>query len=276
MHPLDTEEIKAKSFQLLRDFDRVCTAHGVRYSLGMGTLLGAVRHRGFIPWDDDVDVILTRPEYQKLVSLGAEAFGANRALISLETNADFTAPLAKFVDASTTLIQTDHAERVTLGLYLDLFVYDMLPPDPDAWDRHCRRGDRLQRLWTAAELKPKPGERNLLKLAYKHTAAHTDLARSLALRLRDYASQTAWGDGTHAANLMYSTFPRAQFCFTRAQLETFTELTFEGASFPAFVDYDAFLTGWYGDYLRLPPPEKRVGHHRYTVYGSAEKGDETP
>lgn len=264
--PLNSEEIKSVSLALLIQFDRLCKEHGIRYSLGMGSLLGAVRHHGFIPWDDDIDVILTRPEYEKLIRIPKEALPGNCALICLEREPRFSAPLAKLIDTRTRLRQTDHAEKLELGVYIDLFVYDALPIDNTLWEKTFRKGDLLQRLWTASELKPKRGEKNPLKLLYKFLARHMNLARFFAKRLAHYAQRISFEEGREAACLCFSTFPRSQFTFPITEMERFSERSFEGHSFPTFEDADRFLRAWYGDYWKLPPPEERKGHHRYEAY----------
>lgn len=264
--PLDPEAIKSVSLALLIRFDQFCKEHEIRYSLGMGSLLGAVRHNGFIPWDDDIDVILTRPEYEKLNRIPKEAFPPDCALISLEREPRFSAPLAKLIDTGTRLRQTDHAEKLELGVYIDLFVYDALPGDKRLWARTFRRGDLLQRLWTASELKPKRGEKNPLKLLYKFLAQRLGLARFFAKRLSRYAQRISFQEGREAACLCFSTFPRSQFTFPIQEMERFSLRSFEGRSFPTFEHADRFLQAWYGDYWKLPPPEKRKGHHRYEAY----------
>ena len=267
---LTPEQIKEVSLKLLIQFDRLCRDNGIRYSLGMGTLLGAVRHGGFIPWDDDVDVIMTRPEYQKLLRIDKALLPRDCALFSIERERLFTAPLAKLIDTTTVLYQTDHVERIPLGIYIDIFVYDALPADRRQWDKTFRRGDTLQRLWTASEMKPVPGEKNPVKIGYKHLAARLDLARFFAGKLSRYAQRVPFENGAHVANLYYSTFPRNKFTFPRAATEQFRDICFEGHWFTAFEDTDLFLRAWYGDYMKLPPREQRKGHHKYSAYCRGE------
>ncbi len=273
MERLTQDEIRQITLQLLVKFDEFCREEGIRYSLGMGTLLGAVRHHGFIPWDDDADVVMVRPEYEKLLSAWRARPLLGCDLVSLELNSSFTAPLAKLVDTGTALEQVDHMPGPQLGVYVDIFIYDAVPTDQKAWSSHAMRGDRLQRLWTAAELRVRPNEHNLVKVVGKRALQAVGGARLLALALRRYAKSISYEKGDYVANLQYSTTPRSAYRFPKGVVSNYQNLLFEGCELSAFKDADAFLRGWYGDYMQPPPEQERIGHHRYIAFRVAKCSD---
>lgn len=101
MQELSLEKQKLLMLEILLDFDKVCRNNGIRYSLAYGTLLGAVRHQGFIPWDDDIDVIVFRADYEKLIQILNSQMQGNHSFICVENNPGFSAPLGKIIDNTT-------------------------------------------------------------------------------------------------------------------------------------------------------------------------------
>lgn len=97
MQELSLEKQKLLMLEILLDFDKVCRNNGIRYSLAYGTLLGAVRHQGFIPWDDDIDVIVFRADYEKLIQILNSQMQGNHSFICVENNPGFSAPLGKLL-----------------------------------------------------------------------------------------------------------------------------------------------------------------------------------
>ena len=150
-HELDTIQIKKIATKILVEFDRICRSNEICYSIAYGTMLGAVRHHGFIPWDDDVDVIVTREAYNKILKV-AYQMKPDYELISLDTNSSFMAPLAKIVDKNTELYQLSHkGEKVTLGVYIDVFVYDKVPRDKTKRQLLYKIVSFLEKCWSFCE-----------------------------------------------------------------------------------------------------------------------------
>ena len=114
---------------ILKGIDETCRQHNLRYYIFAGTLLGAVRHKGFIPWDDDMDIAMPRPDYDKLIEHQKEWLPANLEMVCNETDKDYPQPFAKIQDANTTII-----ERIQLpylgGAYIDVFPLDGMTKSP--------------------------------------------------------------------------------------------------------------------------------------------------
>ena len=126
MKLISLKELQKRALNLLCEFDKVCRANGIKYSLAYGTLLGAIRHKGFIPWDDDVDVMLPRPEYDKFLTISKQ----NPKLFSddffLEENEGKSAdPVLRLHDKKVNVVEKEY--NVTRKLYIDIFPIDGMP-----------------------------------------------------------------------------------------------------------------------------------------------------
>lgn len=218
--------------------DGVCSRHAIPYWLSSGTLLGAVRHGGFIPWDDDVDIELMLPDYRRLIkAITAEAPAAGYALQTSDTDPEFLFPFAKLRDTRTTIAEADGLDALQAfhGAYIDIF-----PLAPSGSRRLHRLGSKL----VGTELKmrvARPWMRPLLaplRLALKHIAY--PLLRCLS----------AIGAGYTCRHLIPSYFPAMRD--TRECLPA-GRILFEGKEFGAPHSPHLYLTRLFGDtYSSLP------------------------
>lgn len=267
---LSIEQIQRLEFDILRYFKEVCDKNGLTYYLAYGTLIGAARHQGFIPWDDDMDVHMPRQDYKKLVEILRREEHPYYRLVSVETHPNFTAPLPKIIDTRTTLIQHyDLVERMPLGVYIDIFMLDGASDDFDEAKRRYLSSYALYRKWRKAETTLFPADkpkwvgllRFIKNIPYKiHGISRyvKDLDRKngeLAFRDCDFVATFETGTLGPERNIW------KRECFGEGQ-----ELPFWGVPFRVPHDYDAVLRSEYGDYMQLPPIEKRVSNHNYTLY----------
>lgn len=126
-----------KVCQLLKELDEICRRNGIVYYASGGTALGAIRHNGFIPWDDDADVHMTRDNFNKLINLPKSEFPANREITCWETNPDYNHTSARYIDTNTTVLYRHHTTTdYPAGLMVDIVVLEPMPADPKKWDKH--------------------------------------------------------------------------------------------------------------------------------------------
>lgn len=263
---LTSNDIKKVATSMLYAFDEICRNNDIFYSICYGTLLGAVRHRGFIPWDDDIDIVMTRDNYVKLIKLitKRDPFEGRYRLLDVNLERRYTAPLTKMVDLSTELTQYEHAEKMKLGVYIDIFVFDKVPKDVRKRKKILKKLDILQKIWNACEMKPVKNEKNIFKIAIKKML-NIGFARIIAIKMNCIAIQSnnKNKDSHLYSNLLYCGYGREKETFSEKSLTSVKEILFEGRTVLGFSDFDTFLKRFYRDYMSLPPEEKRVPHHDF-------------
>lgn len=242
-----------------RAFDGLCRRHGIRYFAAYGTALGAVRHGGFIPWDDDMDVYLLRPDYDRLLTLGSDPSLEGRYEFVTPGTKDYPLPYAKFCDARTTLVEDPRWPAVT-GVFIDLFPLDRAPEDPALIRRAQNRASRRFAAYRRGfQHHPEgftfPGLLDLLYFRPLRRLFYSAWVReSRRLSRQEGPNLTTY---TRRDAEQRETLPAAWF-------ERTVDLPFEGGTVMAMEPVEEYLRFIYGDWQQLPPPGKRVSTHRMT------------
>lgn len=258
------EELKVLQMDVLQTLAAFCAAHGIRYSLACGTLLGAVRHQGYIPWDDDVDIYLLRADYDRLLAIFPQVYEHVR-IAALERTPGWDKPYAKAYDDRTVIVEHNNS-RMRIGVNIDLFPLDPVPDDLATWRRYDRRRRFWQKLFQMKMTRPdarRSAAKNLsLRLvqllllpvpAHRFAAFLDRLARRYAGQDSRFVFETAMG------LIQKDRFPRAV-------TGVLADYPFEDRVFRGFADADGYLSCGYGDYRTLPPVEKRVTHHDFQAW----------
>lgn len=270
MEKLDIGQIKELSFEVLCSLVKVCEDHGLRYSLTGGTLIGAVRHQGFIPWDDDIDVMMPRPDYDRLIELSkTQNFDFNLRCAKLD-GADYPYPFAKACHSRTLLTEKDTRDsKVKLGVYVDIFPVDGAGNGFRSAKLRVMRfqvlhGLKITANWTSYHRSKmrrwyyEPLRYLCYLISRLVSEKHIDRAIDKFLRRKDYERSGYVGRlvGDRGSR---EVMPKSLF-------EAVTKVTFEGKEFDAISGYHEFLTRLYGDYMQLPPVHKQVSHHEFEAY----------
>lgn len=256
---IDSRQFQKIALDILIDFDRLCRENDIRYSLGYGTLLGAVRHGGYIPWDDDIDVIMLREEYEKFIQV-KDLLKEKHTFISLETNSLYSASLAKIYNNETVLKETLHRDLCDIGVYIDLFVFDYVPEV--RWKRKWLYYKALfcRKVWAFSTYFPKSHLR--AEKAVREYVAKRQIGRKANLWLdRKLRKQPV----SLLACAMLFVYEWDWETFPVEEMSSLREIEFEEHTFWCFENYDIFLKRWYGDYMELPPENERVSVHSYSV-----------
>jgi len=261
---MTSAEQREVMLEILEHIDQFCKANDITYFLGFGTLLGAVRHKGFIPWDDDVDVIMDRKNYDKFVSLHQQGDESRYKVFTYKEGCPIA--FAKICDEKT-LKEEKTSTKCVKGIDVDVFPFDHAPDDDAERNKIFKKVSRYQFFITSKELRYRKGRAFLknLYLFFAHIVFKSLSTIKLLKKIDDLCR------ATNAANLNSHTISnlRSYLGPNRFDKEIFDEavpMEFEGRYFPAPKGYDAFLKEEYGDYMQLPPIEKQVTHHSFKSY----------
>lgn len=251
----ELEKLKKCEKDILAAFIEICNRHNIKYFLQGGTLLGAVRHSGFIPWDDDVDVSLMREDYEKFIAVAQSELPSYYFLQTKDTDREYPNNFAKIRDSRTTFIETAGKYlNINHGVYIDIFPFDYYPDGIKGKIFEIKKKLLTWRINTAFYL---PN----MSLKSKIATAVSCLiypSRRRAIEKREKLFKRV----PPAKRLINNSGAWREKEIVPAKWFTQTvELSFEGLKAVSSYKYDEWLTFVYGDYMTLPPEKERVGHH---------------
>lgn len=239
----------------LIQFDEYCKIHHIKYSLCGGTLIGAVRHSGFIPWDDDTDVMMTRSEYNALTKAWKMDPLPNYTLLTDKTdNVTFAGESGKWIRNDT--IPKNPKNIFEVGTFLDIFIADAMPNDTEVAKIHFQKLHSIGRKYHSVIKRDK----NLLISIFKNFIPSLNY-KKLYSKLENLFNLYNEKDCKNLALALGSTSDFEKEVIPTEYFSSFTKLKFENHEFPAISQYDAYLKNYYGDYMKLPPESERKSYH---------------
>lgn len=274
MREMSIEEIKKCEYDILCEIDRLCKANDLRYTLCGGTLLGAIRHKGFIPWDDDIDIAMPRPDYEKFIQI---ANGENTGIKVTCFNVDkkFKDLYAKVYDSAT------HIDEISVnrfgfecGVYVDLYPIDGLGEDYESALSCFKKSSIYRELLNAANWKTYTRSKThawyheLIRLPF-FLITRIINADKLVKKIESTYVENKFDCSKYVA--IVSGSYREREIFSREIYTDFIEVDFEIGRFVAIKHYDEYLSSIYGNYMQLPPIDKQVTHHSFNAYYKEEE-----
>ena len=256
--------VQLTQLEIAREIKRVCEENDIRFFLLGGTYLGAVRHQGFIPWDDDMDLGMLRGEYEKFCRIAPEKLGPDYCLQTWYTEPNYGLPFGKVMKRGTVYLESKKSRRLQEnGIYVDIFPFDSVPQDLQQRQKLAKHLLRLYRLrLMKCGYKPWMEEDKVLwhkRLGYLFYQFQALFCGKQALA-RDYdalaEAQPDTDTVSEQSGMAQPLYVRREWC------EDLVSYTFEGEQFPAPRAYDEFLTVYYGDYMQLPPEDQRENRHQ--------------
>ena len=260
MKKLKNEEIRNIELNILITFDELCKSHGLKYYLSGGTLLGAIRHKGFIPWDDDIDVCMPRIDYMKFLNILDIGSGNLEVLSNLKGN--FIFPYTKIINKNTRIILELVHGNVDNHLWIDVFPIDGLPDsieEVSAIYRKCNFYRTILGLNDARLGKGTTEFRKFMKYFIKPFACIFGSKRCTD-NIERIAAQYPYDESKYVGAITWGLYGIGERML-KTEFEKAVEVEFEGYKFPTFSCWDSYLKGLYGDYMQLPPIEKRKTHN---------------
>ncbi len=263
MREIGKEELKKLQLDILISIHEFCQQQNLRYSLSSGTLLGAVRHKGFIPWDDDIDIMMPRPDYERFIE-SYPGFNQNYEVQSYKNDDSYWFNFGKVFDNRTLFIEG----AARNGVYVDIFIVDGFPDDEQEMSNILSEATLLVNRdlrWATKEYKVKTNFKDkilhFLKYQYRrHLVAKRQVT---AKRIDDLFLCHAFEKSPMAG---YFFFDFYEGILPRPVYEQYKSIQFEGYDFMSIVDTHTYLENVYGDYMKLPPVEQRVGRHNIHAF----------
>ena len=271
MKELSLKEIQEVSLSILKDIHSFCEKETISYSVSGGTLLGAIRHKGFIPWDDDIDVMMPREDYEKF----CKEYNAERyKVFSLNNDKSCKIAYARVCDMTQTLVKEQAWTSTKVGVWVDVFPFDGAEDDYEEFKNHY---SSIKKIWASLFYNRalgggvKPSNSNKLNVTIKALSSlhllwiNDMIARIKVKRINTKAQSIAYGTTHHVS----------QFAFLEPGFKEYFELDafsntvlvpFEDTVVRAISGYDHYLTHFYGSYMELPPIEQRVPKQDYLKF----------
>ena len=260
---IDIDELKKLQFEILKYVAAFCENHHINYWLTAGTLLGAVRHQGYIPWDDDIDIGMKREDYTIFTQQFNHGDNKRYSFHCLENDKNYLYPMGKVLDNATVLYEPNKEYGYQIAVYIDVFVYDHIPSDPSIVKKLYRQRDFYLRMRYLRDAREHSGSYLRKKLVHAVSLClkvfpTIFIAKRIAAIGKKYREDETgfYGDlvGEH------------RVIIDAAILSSFVKLKFEDGEYLVPADYDKWLTLFFGNYMQLPPEEQRVSHHNFEVF----------
>ncbi len=260
---IDVEELKRLQLEMLVEIDKFCTDNNIQYSLAYGTLLGAVRHQGYIPWDDDIDIMMLRDDYDKFIS-GFHA--PNMEALNHQRSKSYYLPFAKVVRTDT-VMEEEVSIKSEMGVYIDVFPIDTLPSRTISRKVLLTLKRMLNSIYQFKVVRLSP-HRSRVKNIILGTGKllSTPITMRCLLSGMDRLSRAYAGKPSNYCGPIADVDKTASKVFAKELFTSYTSLPFEGKQFKAISSYDTWLSQMYGDYMVLPPVDKQVSHHLFKAY----------
>lgn len=275
---LDAKEIQATLLETMSVLAEVLGSHAIRYTLDGGSLLGAVRHKGFIPWDDDIDILIPRPDFDLLCQHPEWAPAGFR--FDCPGACGHVLPYAKFSNLAWRAQEPLFEGVIEEYLWVDIFPADAIPSTQRGFARlmkrqagNARRANatylNLDQAVAISDTKVKATAKRITFPIVKRLCSADKEYQKIITR----AKETAFGSTAFAGNVVWDPFRPDKPGFPIEDFDSLVDMEFEGRTFKACPHWDAYLQGLYGDYMQLPPEDQRVTHGMKVWQTSSEEGN---
>lgn len=261
MKEIKTDEQKKIMVEILEYFDKVCRENKIKYSLIGGSLIGAIRHKGIIPWDDDIDVILTQENYLKIISLLEKENDNRFKILTQNTCKDYFFPFPKLIDKRTYVVEPQNLEQISeYGIYIDIFSYNFIPDDETKRKNIVKKIKLLNSMMSRKKI-------NLQKEGFKQNFLRFNkniISKMLGYKyIINKLNKIYIKYNVEPSKHVVSNWPIYKIDKEVQQeknINEYIDVPFENIQVMIFKNYDEILKTTFGDYMKLPPENERKSH----------------
>lgn len=269
MKELNLKEIQSASFEILKKVVEICESNIINYSLAYGSMLGAIRHKGIIPWDDDIDIMMSRPEYDKLMAYWKEHESELMPLrvMNMDTVKNYPYMITRISDDRYWL-DVDNEDDFGLGTFIDIYIFDGAGKTKEEGEKKLKQTIKYPSLifLSTRQRVVKGITTNLLLLCIKPLVFLFAKAVGTKYFVKKLLSKvdTVYDECDYVACLTWAS--DSPTVAKKTDFEETILVPFDGIECRVPKNYDWFLREWYGEYMTPPPPEKQFQHHFYKAY----------
>ena len=262
----ELRKVQLVQLEIAKEIKRICDENEIKYFIDGGTLLGAVRHQGFIPWDDDLDIGMLRADYEKFLKIAPQKLDEKYFLQTWHQKDGYGLAFAKVQKRNTVFLEKLAASVKTQhGIFVDIFPYDNYPDNKEDQKQQGMRITITKKLMTAkCKYRPWDAENHF---DLKKYIGYIPL-RILALffkkeKMVQFYEKNATAFNKIETDMLFAQAiePYGEFAIPKECVDQLVELKFEDTTFKAMSMYDKYLTLFYGDYMTPPPEGKRENRH---------------
>lgn len=266
--------MKVLQMDIMSAVHRFCEENNLRYSLACGSLLGAARHKGYIPWDDDIDIYLLREDYDKMISIFPDLLDGRYKFCTLERDPKWGIPFGKVCDTHTLLVESEDA-LYEMGVNIDVFPIDKVPEDEKTWAKYDKFRRKCFYWYSLRAGNPKTfnfnNGKNFIRNAMATVGKLVMKRFSVHFATKCFQKIAKKYDGINSTRVfeccqgIFQKHP-----FPRTLFDNRILMPFEDREYMCFADYDTYLTNGFGNWRQLPPIDKQVTHHCFKAWWKDE------
>ncbi len=257
------ENLKKIELDILKEVDDICRKNDIKYSLAFGSLIGAVRHKGFIPWDDDIDIMMERRYYNRFINICSEKLNNDYFIVCFEKNKNYALPFAKVMKKNTLLEEISlSTTKAPKGIFIDIFPLDNTSSNEKERKYLYSRKDKIKKIlfckcnYCFHHSKIKLFAYRCMKIIYL-PLSHNYLVN---LFYKNIANHRKDNDNKYISSIC-GTSSMSETTWLSNDFDEYIDIPFENLNAMVAKGYKNILKQTYGDYMKLPPKEQQVPHH---------------
>lgn len=272
MQLISMRDVQKGTLEILKKIDKICDEINLKYCLAYGTLIGAVRHKGFIPWDDDVDIMMPRKDYDLFVQYFIEHKEKLKSyeIINPQVNEKCPYTISRISDMRYRL-DVDNEEDYGIGLFVDVYPLDGVGNSFEESAKLKNISSKYASLCflSTRQRVKRENTKSTIKYIIKFPAfivAKTFGKKFFMNKLYSMAANCDYDSSKYIGCIIWASDDGVRGIFPKDWFKELIDIEFEGYMFKAPKDYDNILKHGYGDYMKLPPKRERIAHHYYKAY----------